>query len=87
MLTTANPFESKIILVDIRRRVEIETPTEAPDQANNLATLVAEGYRDLPSTIGCVAGQSGRGDDLVARSWGQDAPGILLLGLLSQTRR
>jgi hypothetical protein len=35
MLTTANPFDSKIILDGIRRWVEIETPTEAPDEVNN----------------------------------------------------
>ncbi len=64
MLTTANPFDSKIILDGIRRWVEIETPTEAPDQVNKLATLVAEGYRDLPATIARVPGQSGCGNHL-----------------------
>ena len=51
MLTTAKPFDSKTILDGIRRWVEIETPTEAPEQVNKLATLVVEGYRDLPVTI------------------------------------
>src|SRR6202048_5481171 len=83
MLTTANPFDSKTILDGIRRWVEIETPTEAPEQVNKLATLVAEGYRDLPVTIERVAGHSGCGDHIVARSaWGQDKPGILVLGHL-----
>jgi glutamate carboxypeptidase len=83
MLTTTNPFDSKTILDGIRRWVEIETPTEAPDQVNRLATLVADGYRDLPATIERVAGRSGCGDHLVARSsWGQDAPGILVLSHL-----
>ena len=49
MLTTANPFDSNAILDGIRRWVEIETPTEAPEQVNKLATMVADGYRDLPS--------------------------------------
>src|SRR4030081_925013 len=83
MLTTTNPFDPRTILDGIRRWVEIETPTEAPDQVNKPATRVAEGYRDLPVTIERVAGRSGCGDHLVARSsWGQDAPGILVLSHL-----
>ena len=83
MLTTANPFDSKIILNGIRRWVEIESPTDAPDQVNKLATMVAEGYRDLPVSIERIAGTNGCGDHLVVRSsWGQDAPGILLLSHL-----
>src|SRR5665213_1455206 len=66
-----NPFDSKAILDGIRRWVEIETPTEAPDQVNKLATMVADGYRDLPATVERVAGHSGCGDHLVTRSsWG-----------------
>jgi len=83
MLTTANPFDSKIILEGIRCWVEIETPTEAPDQINKLATLVADGYRDLPATIERIAGHSGCGDHVLARSsWGQERPGILVLSHL-----
>jgi glutamate carboxypeptidase len=83
MLTTANPFDAKTILDGIRRWVEIETPTEAPEQVNKLASMVAEGYRDLPATIERVAGKNGCGDHLVARStWGQEAPGILVLSHL-----
>jgi hypothetical protein len=63
MLTTANPFDSKIILEGIRRWVEIETPTEARDQINKRATLVADGYRDLPATIERIAGLDGLGVD------------------------
>jgi len=83
MLTTTNPFDCKTILDGIRRWVEVETPTEAPGQVNKLATMVADGYRDLPATIERVAGRNGCGDHLVARSsWGQDAPGILILSHL-----
>ena len=83
MPTAANPFDSNTILDGIRRWVEIETPTEAPEQVNRLASLVADGYRDLPASIERVAGHSGCGDHLVARSsWGQDAPGILVLSHL-----
>ena len=88
MPTTADPFDPKsfdamAILEGIRRWVEIETPTEAPAQVNRLADMVADGYRDLPATIERVAGHSGCGDHLVARSsWGQDAPGILILSHL-----
>ena len=83
MLTSSNPFDAKTILDGIRRWVEIETPTEAPKQVNKLATMVADGYRDLPATIERVAGHSGCGDHILARSsWGQDAPGILVLSHL-----
>jgi glutamate carboxypeptidase len=82
-MTDINPFDSKAILDGIRRWVEIETPTEAPVQVNKLADLVASGYRDLPATIERIAGRSGCGDHLVARSaWGQDAAGILVLSHL-----
>jgi glutamate carboxypeptidase len=85
MQTTAssNPFDSAAILDGIRRWVEIETPTEAPEQVNKLVDLVAGGYRDLPVTIERIAGRDGCGDHLIARSaWGQDAPGILVLSHL-----
>jgi glutamate carboxypeptidase len=83
MLTTANPFDSKTILDGIRRWVEIETPTDAPEQVNKLASMVADGYRDLPVSIERIAGHSGCGDHILARSsWGQDAPGILVLSHL-----
>jgi glutamate carboxypeptidase len=78
-----NPFDSKAILDGIRRWVEIETPTEVPAQVNRLADLVASGYRYLPATVERIAGHSGCGDHLVTRSsWGQDAPGILVLSHL-----
>jgi glutamate carboxypeptidase len=80
---STNAFDAKAILEGIRRWVEIETPTDAADQVNRLASLVAEGYRDLPVSIERVAGRDGCGDHLVARSsWGQDAPGILVLSHL-----
>jgi glutamate carboxypeptidase len=82
-MTAANPFDSGTILDGIRRWVEIETPTEAPDQVNRLADIVADGYRGLPATVERFAGTDGCGDHLVARSsWGQDAPGILVLSHL-----
>jgi len=78
-----NPFDSKTILDGIRQWVEIETPTEAPEQVNRLASLVGEGYRGLPATIERIAGKDGCGDHLVARSsWGRDQPGILVLSHL-----
>src|SRR4030088_519251 len=88
MLTTANRFDCKIILDGIRRWVEIETPTEAPEQVNKLAAMVAEGYRDLPVTIARIAAHSGCGDHILARSsWGQDEPGILVLSHLDTVFR
>jgi glutamate carboxypeptidase len=81
--TSSNGFDSAKLLQGIRRWVEIETPTEAPEQVNKLVDLVADGYRDLPATIERIAGHGGCGDHLVARSsWGQHEPGILVLSHL-----
>ena len=56
MLTASSrPFDNGAILDGIHRWVEIETPTEAPAQVNQLATLVSEGYRNLPATIELTA--------------------------------
>src|SRR6266545_2329082 len=41
-MTTANPFDATPILEGIRRWVEIETPTEAPEQVNQLVDVVAD---------------------------------------------
>ena len=83
MTATSNPFDPQTILDGIRRWVEMETPTEAPERVNLLASLVADGYRDLPATVERIAGCDGCGDHLVARSsWGQDHPGILVLSHL-----
>src|ERR1700750_950937 len=82
-VNSVNPFESGPILDGIRRWVEIESPTDVPGQVNKLADLVAEGYRGLPATVERIAGKSGCGDHLAVRSsWGQDAPGILVLSHL-----
>ena len=81
--TSSNPFDETAILDGIRRWVEIETPTEVPAQVNRLADVVVLGYRDLPVTIERIAGHDGCGDHLVTRSsWGQEAPGILVLSHL-----
>ncbi|WP_407193551.1 M20 family metallopeptidase [Bradyrhizobium sp. STM 3566] len=82
-MTDSNWFDSQTILDGIRRWVEIETPTEAPEQVNKLVSLVAEQYRDLPVTLERIAGVDGCGDHLVARTnWGQHRPGILVLSHL-----
>src|SRR6202051_447912 len=82
-MASSNPFDSRTMLEGIRRWVEIETPTEAPEQVNRLVSMVADGYRGLPATLERVPGRDGRGDHLVARSaWGQDQPGILVLSHL-----
>jgi glutamate carboxypeptidase len=82
-MTVQNPFDSTTLLDGIRSWVEIESPTEAPEQVNKLASLVAGLYRDLPASVERIAGRDGLGDHLVARSsWGQDAPGVLILSHL-----
>jgi glutamate carboxypeptidase len=83
MPSSKNPFDTAAMLEGIRQWVEIETPTDTPEQVNRLTSLVADHYRDLPVTLERVAGVNGCGDHLVARSaWGQDKPGILVLSHL-----
>jgi glutamate carboxypeptidase len=83
LMTGSNWFDSQTILDGIRRWVEVETPTDTPEQVNKLVSMVAEQYRDLPVTLERIAGVDGCGDHLVARStWGQDRPGILVLSHL-----
>ena len=51
-MARSNSFDSQTILAGIRRWVEIETPTEVPEQVNKLVSMVADHYRDLPATLG-----------------------------------
>lgn len=83
MTDRTHPFDADAILKGIRSWVEVETPTEAPEQVNSLVTMVADGYGGLPATVERIPGKDGRGDHLIARSaWGQDKPGILVLSHL-----
>ena len=76
-MSSSNPFDTATILEGIRRWLQIETPTEAPEEINKLMSAVTEQYRDLPVTTERVAGINGCGDHLVVRSaWGQDRPGM-----------
>lgn len=76
-------FDQSHILDHIRRWVEIETPTERPDQINRLVDMVMADHAGLAVDMERVPGRDGKGDHLVVRSkWGQDAPGILILSHL-----
>ncbi len=76
-------FQNDAILAHIRRWVEIESPTERPDQINRLITLIMADHAGLPVDLERVAGTDGHGDHLIVRStWGQDKPGILILSHL-----
>jgi glutamate carboxypeptidase len=82
-MASPHPFDTDAILDGIRRWVEIETPTDAPEQVNKLASVVADGYRGLPATVERIKGRSGYGDHLVVRSsWGEGQPGVLVLSHL-----
>ncbi len=76
-------FSTPALLDHVRRWVEIETPTERPDQINRLVDEVMDDHANLPVTLERVPGTGGCGDHLIVRSnWGQDAPGILVLSHL-----
>ena len=81
-MSVAN-FDADLILDGIRRWVEIETPTTAPDAVNRLVDVVEAGARALDADVERYAGRDGFGDHLALRSpWGRDAPGILVLSHL-----
>ena len=76
-------FDQQQILDHIRRWVEIETPTERPDQVNKLVDMVMGDHAGLAVDMERVPGRDGKGDHLIVRSkWGQDAPGVLILSHL-----
>jgi glutamate carboxypeptidase len=76
-------FDTAEILAHIRRWVEIESPTERPDQINALVDMVMADHAGLPVDLERVPGVDGKGDHLIVRSrWGRDAPGILILSHL-----
>lgn len=76
-------FDTETILAHIRRWVEIESPTECPEQINRLVDMVMSDHAGLPVDPERVAGTEGYGDHLIVRSrWGQDKPGILVLSHL-----
>lgn len=76
-------FDQDAVLAHIRRWVEIESPTENPEQVNRLVDMVMADHAGLAVDLERVAGRDGCGDHLVVRSrWGQDKPGILILSHL-----
>lgn len=76
-------FEQATILSQIRRWVEIESPTENAAQVNKLVDMVMADHAGLAVDMERVPGRDGCGDHLIVRSrWGQDKPGILVLSHL-----
>jgi glutamate carboxypeptidase len=76
-------FDSAQILDQIRRWVEVESPTESAAGVNRLVDMVIADHAGLPVDIERVSGTMGYGDHLIVRSqWGQDKPGILILSHL-----
>ena len=83
MPTTTDPFDSRAILDGIRRWVEIETPTEAPEQVNRsrpwsrtaiaICRLRSSGSRDIP--VAAIISWCGR-------HGARTEPGILVLSHL-----
>ena len=61
-ITRIPMFQTSPILDHIRRWVEIESPTERPDQINRLVDLVIADHAGLPVDIERVAGTEGHGD-------------------------
>jgi glutamate carboxypeptidase len=76
-------FETDGILAGIRRWVELETPTDAPQAVDALMDLVAADYAAAGMLVERVPGRDGFGGHLIARSpWGRDAPQVLVLSHL-----
>ncbi len=75
-------FDAHEMLREIRRWVEIETPTYAREQVNHLVELVETEFRTLGARTRRVPGRQGLGDHLLVESpWGE-GPGVLVLSHL-----
>jgi glutamate carboxypeptidase len=71
------------ILAHIRRWVDIESPTERPDQVNRLVDMVIADHAGMAVDLERVPGTQGCGDHLIVRSrWGRNHPDILVLSHL-----
>ncbi len=76
-------FDAKEMLEEIRRWVEIETPTGAPAAVNHLMEIVESEFRSLGARTRRIAGRDGHADHLeIASPWGGEEPGILILSHL-----
>ena len=76
-------LETRAMLDEIRRWVEIETPTSAPENIGGLMDLVAAEFRALGAATRWIEGRDGYGKHLQAQSpWGGDGPGVLILSHL-----
>lgn len=76
-------IDDEEILAEIRKWVEIETPTLDGDAVNRLADLVQMDAAALGARIERIAGRDGFGDIVTVRSpWGGEGPGILVLSHL-----
>ena len=72
-----------VLLDGIRRWVEIETPTDAPQAVNLLVDVAEREYRAHGLVTERIEGREGLGDHLLARTpWGGDARGVLVLSHL-----
>lgn len=71
------------LLDELRAWVEVESPTDRPDQVNRLADLAEARLRAMGAAIERTPGREGCGDILIGRIPGEaNGPGILLLGHL-----
>ncbi len=76
-------FDAAEMLEEIRRWVEIETPTAAPAQVGRLMEIVESEFRALGAHTRRIPGRDGYADHLeVAAPWGGEEPGILILSHL-----
>lgn len=76
-------FDTDTLLAGIRRWVEHESPSDAPEAVSALAATIAEEAAAIGARTEIVPGRDGMGDHLILRSpWGGDEPGILVLSHL-----
>jgi glutamate carboxypeptidase len=76
-------FDTQSMLAEIRRWVEIESPTTVPAAVNRMVDHVERGYQGTGARLERIPGRDGFGDHLIARSsWGSANRGILVLSHL-----
>jgi len=76
-------FDTQSMLAEIRRWVEIESPTTVAAAVNRMVDHVERGYQGTGARLERIPGRDGFGDHLIARSsWGSANRGILVLSHL-----
>lgn len=75
-----SPFETQALLDEVRRWVEIETPTEDATAVNHLVDKIEADARTAGAKTTRIPGRDDRGDQILVTSpWGGEVSGVLVV--------